>query len=149
MHDLYYDLVELCETVGDEIHKSNEKIKKAGGQVSPSDIEYLDKLTHMIKSIKTTKAMMDAEDGYSSDDMGSSYARGRVARRDSRGRYSRDGWPGMSHSRDGMMRYDGYYEGRSYDGDMVTELKELMEKAPNNHIRQKFEQFITEVERMK
>lgn len=127
MHDLYENLEQLCETVADEINASNEKIMAAGGKLSSGDVEYLDKLTHMLKSIKTTKAMMEAEDGYST-------RRGMSTKRDSRGRYSRDYMP--------------HWE-RSYDGDMVTELRELMEESPNSQIRQRFQQFITEIERMR
>ena len=152
MHDLYDNLTQLCETVSEELEKANDKVKSSGGKLSPSDVEYLDKLTHMIKSIKTTKAMMDAEDGYSSDMMGgssrASYARGRGsnARRDSRGRYSSESrYDGRSYD----MPYERMMDGRSYDGDMISELHELMEDAPNDRIRQKFQQFITEIERMK
>lgn len=154
MHDLYENLEQLCETVADEIAEANEKVKSSGGKLSSGDVEYLDKLTHMLKSIKTTKAMMDAEEGYSSDydggntmNMnGGSYARGRGrnARRDSMGRYSSEG-----RSYNSRMMDNRSYDGMSYDGDMVSELRELMEEAPNKHIRQKFQQFISEIERMK
>lgn len=137
MHDLYDNLEELCETVAEEIREANGKIKKAGGKISPGDVEYLDKLTHMLKSIKTTKAMMESEHSY--DDMGT-YARGRNARRDSMGRYS-----GERH----YMPYNRSYDGNSYGGDMVSELRELMNEAPNTQIRNKFQQFIEEVERMR
>lgn len=145
MHDLYDNLEQLCETVADEISASNEKINAAGGKLTSGDVDYLDKLTHMLKSIKTTKAMIDAE-GYGWDDMpdGSSRTmasyragRGRNAKRDSMGRYSRDNGS-----------YNNQYD-RSYDGDMIAELRELMEEAPNGKIRQRFQQFISEVERMK
>lgn len=147
MHDLYDNLEQLCKTVADEINEANGKIKSAGGKISAGDIDYLDKLTHMLKSIKTTKAMMDAEDGYSS----ASYARGRRGnvRRDSMGRYSRDNMPSYMDSYDNRVYTNRAYEGRSYDDDMVAELHELMEDAPNAKIRQKFQQFISEIESMK
>lgn len=158
MHDLYYDLKELCETAADEIHKSNDKIKKAGGQINMSDLEFLDGLTHMIKSIKTTTAMMEAEeDGYSFDDgrmmdnRGASYARGRgrYAKRDSMGRYASENRAmGMGRSYDDVS-YDGMMYDRSYDGDMISELHVLMDKAPNQNIRQKFKNLINEFESMK
>ena len=130
MHDLYENLEELCETVSEEITSANDKIRSAGGKLTSGDVDYLDKLTHMLKSIKTTKAMMD--EGYSND-MGS-YAR----RRDGMGRYSREN----RRSYDGKMySYD--------DGNMVSELRELMNEAPNAQVRQKFQQFISDIERMK
>ena len=74
---------------------------------------------------------MEAEHGYSYGDT----HRGMSTKRDSRGRYARDGY--MPH----------YY--RSHDGDMIAELHELMEEAPNNQIRQRFQSFISEIERMR
>lgn len=73
------------------------------GEITTNSLEIIDKLTHSIKSIDTITAMEEAE--YSNDYRGryndrsyddgmgysrrGSYARGRNARRDSRGRYSR------------------------------------------------------------
>ena len=126
MRDLYSELEELCETTANEIKTANQKIRSAEGKVSPSDMDYLDKLTHIMKSIKTTMAMMDAEDGYSGRDYSNrSYAR----RRDSMGRYTRAN------------------RGRSYDGGMMAELHELMEDAPDEYTRQRFQRFINEMER--
>jgi len=70
------------------------------GEITTGSLEIIDKLTHSIKSIDTIIAMEEA--GYSNDyrtrydgsyndgySRRGSYARGRNARRDSRGRYSR------------------------------------------------------------
>ena len=130
MWDLYSDLEEMCETTANEIKAANQKIRSAGGKVSPSDMDYLDKLAHTIKSIKTTMAMMDAEGG-SNASMGSSYAR----RRDSMGRFTRA---------DGSYRS---YADRAYDDGMMAQLRELMDDAPDEMTRQKFQKFITEMER--
>lgn len=141
MWDSYEDLEELCETVSKEIKEANEKVRNAQGNLSAGDVEYLDKLTHMLKSIKTTMAMMDSDyssrgsynDGGSyrqrSSYRDSSYARGRGAnaRRDSRGRYS---------SR------------MSYDDGMMEELRELMEDAPDERTKQEFQRFIKKIEQM-
>ena len=60
------DLHEMCETLSRELAEANDKINSAGGKLSGSDLDYVDKLTHAIKSIKTTIAMIEAEDdGYS------------------------------------------------------------------------------------
>lgn len=108
------DLEELCEKIVDEISEANKKLDKNGGNLTAGDVETLDKLTHTLKSIKTTLAMAEFDDDYSgegsynrggggggrggSSNRGGSYrgsyeggmsnARGR--RRDGRGRYSRD-----------------------------------------------------------
>ena len=128
MWDLYEDLEELCETTANELKEANKKIRAAGGKVSPSDIDFADKLTHMIKSIKTTMAMMDAEGGSNAYMGRSSYAR----RRDSMGRFS---------------RADRSYADRAYDDGMMAQLRELMDDAPDEMTRQKFQKFITEMER--
>lgn len=156
MHDLYENLEQLCETVAEEIGEANKKLKASGGKITAGDVEYLDKLTHMLKSIKTTKAMMEAEEGFSDEGRysgynysGASYARGRGrnARRDRMGRYASENRMGRSY--DGRS-YDGMsYDGMSYGGDMMTELRELMEEAPNNQIKQRFQSFISEIERMR
>ena len=149
MHELYEDLEEMCEVLADELNKTNEKLEKSGGQMSAGDLEYVNKLTHSIKSIKTTMAMIEAEDDGYSNNMsyedgrsyrnsynrggsyrGSSYARGRGsnARRDSRGRYSSRGY--------------------SMDDGMIMELKELMQEAPDENTRKEFQKFISKMESM-
>lgn len=104
--DYINDLHELCETISQEIGEANEKIRNAGGKVSAGDVDYIDKLTHSLKSIKAVIAMTEDDGGSYDDGMGGSYrysrdggyrrggsyrgsyARGRNARRDSMGRYS-------------------------------------------------------------
>jgi hypothetical protein len=144
--DYLNDLHEMCEVLSRELGEANEKIRQSGGKLSGSDLDYVDKLTHALKSIKTTIAMVEAEDGGSYSDgsyrmyphwnsyndgmSDGSYARGRGrnARRDSMGRYSRNGY--------------------SRDKEMVSELKEMMETAPDERTRQEFQRFITKIESM-
>lgn len=94
--DYMNDLHELCETLSREIGEANDKIRSAGGKLSGSDLDYVDKLTHAMKSLKTTIAMLESEGDYSERGYGDSYAR----RRDAIGRYSRRGY-----SRDEMRDY--------------------------------------------
>ena len=140
--DYLNDLHEMCEVLSRELGEANEKVRNNGGKLSGSDLEYIDRLTHAIKSIKTTIAMTEAEDGGSYADgmqggsygmyphwnYGGSYARGRNAKRDSMGRYSRNGY--------------------SRDSEMVSELREMMETAPDERTRQEFQRFITKIESM-
>ena len=108
MHELD-TLYDVCETLNRELEEANEKIRKAGGKMSAGDLEVVDKLTHAIKSVKTTIAMIENEGDYSRDYdgmggnnmnrrsmdnrtmRGMSNARGRTGnvRRDNMGRYSR------------------------------------------------------------
>ena len=134
--DYLNDLHEMCEILSRELGEANSKVRQGGGKLSGSDLDYIDKLTHALKSIKTTIAMMEAEDGESgtypfyrgtynggSYNNGGSYAR----RRNSMGQYSR--------------RY-------SRDDDMISELRDLMDDAKDERTKQEFQRFIEKIERM-
>lgn len=147
MHDKVETLYELCETISRELDECNEKIRQAGGKLSAGDVDYIDKLTHALKSIKTTVAMMEAEgDGYSGryypmyggsyndgrSYRGGSYARGRMnARRDSMGRYSGER---------GYSRADGLEE-------MLGEMRDMMGDLPEEK-RREVQRFVEKMERM-
>ena len=100
MKEVYEDLRAACELTGRELGEMVDKVQDAGGKMTNADLEAIDKLTHAMKSIKTTMAMMDAEgDSYAHYDRAydDNYARaGR--RRDSMGRYTRRSYD------DGVMR---------------------------------------------
>ena len=133
MHDLK-DL--LCAELEDYAEKG-----KKSGKMSMGDLESIHKLTDTVKNILKID-LMESDDGYSEDGtymgegriygtsyddgmrrgVGYSYARGRgrYAKRDSMGRYSRD---------DGYMRRDGGYsreDGKAY---MMEQLEDMMEDA--------------------
>ena len=136
MHDLK-DL--LCAELEDYAEKG-----KKSGKMSMGDLESIHKLTDTVKNILKID-MLEEESGYSEDGHymgegriygtsyesgysergGSSYARGRgrYARRDSMGRYSRDG--GVSY-RGGMRGGYSRDEGKAY---MMEQLEEMMEEA--------------------
>lgn len=131
------DLERLYDTVQKEVSKVNEKLANSGGNLTGSDVSYINELTHTMKSLKTTIAMMEAEDGESgrysmphygygnSYNYGGSYRRGR----DSMGRYT---------SR----------RGYSYDDGIIEELRSLMESAPDERTKSEFRQFIAKMEKM-
>ena len=133
MHDLK-DL--LCAELEDYAEKG-----KKSGKMSMGDLESIHKLTDTVKNILKID-LLESEEGYSEDGhymgegriygtsyddgmrrgVGYSYARGRgrYAKRDSMGRYSRD---------DGYMRRDGGYsreEGKAY---MLEQLEDMMDDA--------------------
>ena len=131
---------ELIEYCCDELDELKSKIKK-GGKLSMAETEYMDTLAHAKKNLMKGEEMSDGEysgmmypryynDGRSYDDdrsYGRSYeGRSYARRRDSMGRYS-----------------------RGYSGDeMVDELRDLMEKAPDEHTKREFQKFISKVESM-
>lgn len=131
-------LYELCDIVYHDLESANEKIKMAGGELSQGDVEYLQKLTSTMKNIKMSIGMIEAEeDGYS----GTYWD----------GRYYYDGAPSMERSNRGrsyargrsMAR--GRYSRDDAHGDFMEEIEELIEKAPDEHTRKKFEKFLAEM----
>lgn len=134
-------LYELCDIVYHDLESANEKIKMAGGELSQGDVDYLQKLSSCMKNIKMSIGMIEAEhEGYSgtywdgkyyydgmmsmeNKDHGNTYARRSSYANRSRGRYSRDD----SHE------------------DFVEKVEELIEKAPDEHTRRKFERFLSEM----
>lgn len=132
---------ELIEYCCDELDELKSKVKK-GGKLSVAETEYMDTLAHAKKNLMKGEEM--SEEGYSGmmypryygDDRmdgrsyneGRSYARGRNARRDSMGRYSR-----------------GYSMANE---DMMDELRDLMEKAPDEMTKREFKKFIDKIETM-
>ena len=147
MDEMLKDLHELCEMYGDWIHEAKDKLRRNGSSISVGDADYLDKLTHSLKSIKTTVAMMESEDdegGYSGRMMpryggyayendgnrGMSNAGRMNARRDSRGRYSRN----------------GYSYAEDING-IVDEMREMMDSLPEEK-RREVERFVNKMDRM-
>lgn len=127
----------ICEELEELEHKAEKE-----GKLSMAEVQYGDMLAHFKKNLMKAEEMADDE-GYSSrgysynmsyedgGNHGRSYARGgrgRNTRRDNMGRYSQ----GYSMAVD----------------DMVTELRDLMEQAPNDHTRMEFQKFINRVESM-
>lgn len=137
MHAIYDLKEQLCK----ELEEYGEK-----GELTAGTLDVVDKLAHTIKNIDKIIEKYEEEEGYSegSYNNGSyndgsygrgnrtynirgSYARGRNAKRDSMGRYSRNG---------------------SYDNGMVQELRDLMNDAPDERTRREFQSFISKMEQM-
>lgn len=120
---------ELRKMLCAELDKLTKK-----GELSAGSLDVVDKLTHSIKSIDTIMAMEDA--GYSNEG-GYSYARGRGrnAKRDSMGRYSRDGsYDGVydsSYARGGNRggSYERGYSRHDAKEELAMDLKELKRDA--------------------
>ena len=131
-----------------KLHELKEKLMNtledySKKEMTASNLEIVDKLSHTIKNL--CKIIEYAEESEYSG-MGGSYARG--------GRYSRErmgGRYGMSYAdgrgrgtqakRDSMGRYS------SNDG-MISDLRDLMEDAPDEKTRMEFDKFIRKMESM-
>lgn len=132
--DYINDLHEMCETLARDLRKVNERIKAAGNKMTGSDLEYIDKLTHALKSVKAVIQMMESEDeAYSGAYDGRSYRRsyeGGASRRSYEGGSGRGSYRG-SYRRDSMGRYAG--------NDLADRIRELMEEAPDDQSRQELQ----------
>lgn len=129
------ELYELKDLLCEELKEYGKK-----GELSTGSLDVVDKLAHALKSVETIIAMEEADGEYSGRNGGtmygggyhggSSYAGRRgYTRRDSMGRYSRDG-------------YSGDAEG------MIDQLRDLMEDAPNEQIRSEVRKLMTKLEKM-
>lgn len=150
MHELYELKEKLMNTLEDYSKK----------EMTASNLEIVDKLSHTIKNL--CKIIEDAEESEYSE-RGGSYAN-MGGSSYARSRYSREGRSGSSYARGGRYsREDGSYaDGRgrgsqanrdsmgrysSNDG-MISDLRDLMEDAPDEKTRMEFEKFIRKMESM-
>lgn len=146
MHKLY-------EYVCDELKDLEKKAEK--GNLSMQEVQYADTLAHLKKNLMKADEMMEDEfgeysmayypmtsyaeeggnkGGYMSRRGGNSYARGRGrnARRDSMGRYSRE--DGYSYAEDDM-------------NEIISDMRGIMSKLPADKQRE-VRAFIDSMERM-
>ena len=162
----------IKEMLMNELYEYEEKAKKMpNGKISPQELEKIHKLTDTVKNICKIDALEDGE-GYSEDTdfmgegrmYGTSYARGRGrnARRDSMGRYSRDdgyseNYGGGSYARGGQGgrggntggNRGGSSYGMSYDGakeHLMDKAEEMLEMAQDPKERRAIEKFMRELE---
>lgn len=136
----------LIEYICDELDELERKADK-DGKLSMAEVQYMDTLAHAKKNLLKSEEMMGEDeysmasgrqsrrgmrDGISYRYEGEgSYARGRGrnARRDSMGRYSREGY---------SMAND----------EMLYELREMMNEVPDEQTKIEFQRFIKKMESM-
>lgn len=146
-------LYEVCESLYKKLDEYNEQIRKANGNLENNDVSLLDKLTHAIKSVKTTIAMLEAEDkGYSGRYWdGRYYWDGETSMEGGSRRGSYEGGSyargrGSNANRDRMGRYaERGYSREDAKEDFREELEELMSKAPDDQARKKLEKLMNEM----
>lgn len=161
----------LIEYICDELEELERKAGK-DGKLSMAEIEYADVLAHTKKNLLKGEEMMEESeysmDGGSYEGRGNSYARGgnrgggqsrrggmtmrggNNYRYEGEGSYARGDGRGRGRNarRDSMGRYsrEGGY---SMAGDeMVEELRDLMQDAPDEQTRMEFQRFIQKIEQM-
>ena len=142
------ELYELKEKLCKELKHYNSE------ELTANNLSVIDKLSHAVKNIDKIIEKYEEEEGGSygygtyegsyrgggrsnrgSYNNGNSYARGRGrnAKRDSMGRYSREG---------------GSYEGYSRNSDIASELREMMMDAPDEQTRMEYQRVINKLEQM-
>jgi hypothetical protein len=130
----------LMKYICDELDDLERKADK-DGKLSAVEIQYADMLANIKKNLLKTDEMM-GEGEYSN-----SYARGGNSYRYSRVN-SYDRGRGSNARRDNRGRYSN--EGYSMAGDdMIDELMDLMQDAPNEQTRMEFQRFINKIENMR
>ena len=150
----------IKEMLMKELYEYEEKAKKInGGKLSAGDLETIHKLTDTVKNIDKIE-MLEEDDGYSEDGQymgegriyGTSYARGRGrnAKRDSMGRYSREGGMyhdgGSSYARGGMRDGRMGYPRDSAKEHMIEKMEDMMEDAESPKEREAIRQCIMKLE---
>lgn len=147
MHELY----ELKEKLMKELNEY------AGQEVTAGTLEAVDKLSHAIKNIcKIIEAAEEEEYSGRGSYEGGSYEGGNTGRRYSREggrRYAYDGGQGGSYARgrnarrDSMGRYSregGYSRAEDMDG-LVSEIRSMMQELPQG-VQQDAQRFIQKLE---
>lgn len=129
-------IYELKETLQKELDEYGNKDLTSGS------LDAIDKLSRSVKNL--CKIIDKYEEGEYSYDNGMNYGNYSNARNGRRsGRYS------GARRRDSMGRYSGRRGGYSMDNkEMIEELRELINDAPDDRTRQEFQSFIDKMERM-
>ena len=148
--DVIKDLKEMKETIAREIAEANDRIRKSGGDLNAGDVEIIDKLTHSMKSLATTVAMLEAEEGYSENWGPYGYEGGQgggYSGRERRNGYSGNGG-GYSreyrgrYSREGRNQYGRY----SRDDGMMDHLRMMMDEAPDEQTRMEIKRLMDKMD---
>lgn len=122
MHELY----ELKEKLCDELKEYGRKDMSAG------TLEVVDKLTHTIKNLEKII------ENYENEEYSGYYGGSMRSNMDGARNYNNRRSYGRGNS----------YRGYSRDEHMVSELRDLMNEAPDERTRKEFERFISKIESM-
>lgn len=137
-------LYAMCERFSDELSEANKRIEK-NPKLNTGDIEYLSKLTDIIKDLKTIIAMEESDGEYSNyypysyDNYSYAGGRGGNVRRDNMGRYSRDNY---SSERGG--NYSGNYS-RDHS-ETISKMRNLMNETSDERTRREMQRLISDME---
>ncbi len=135
----------LIEYACDELEDLEKKATKSGG-LSASDVEYADKLASLKKNLLKGDMMYSEMEEYSGEyysNAGGSYARGN--NRSNRGANQYGSYAtGRNRNRMGRYSSEGGYSRAAED--MVKQLRNLMEEAPDEETRMDIHRIIQNIE---
>lgn len=154
MHDIY----QLKEMLMDELKEFGKK-----GELTAGSLETVDKLSHAVKNLCKIIEAYEEEEEYSMAGEGGSYRysyeEGRGGGQGGGGNYSREGrggsYRGGSYARgrgrnarrDSMGRYSSEGYSRAAE-DMVAQLREMMQDAPDEQTRMEIQKLMKKLEQM-
>lgn len=141
--EVYY---ELCDFVEDELKEMTKKLRKSGGQMTSTDLEYLNKLTETANNIDTKINRAESKDGYS----GNWYDNDSMANRGGNrgGNRSRESWESNRRSNANRSMDDrsmDYSRGEEMREDFMERVEMLRNKAPDERTRMKFDKFLNDL----
>lgn len=146
MHEIY----ELKEMLCKELEKYGAK-----GDLSAGELEIVDKLAHTVKNLcKIVEAYEEEEGEYSGNMGGMSYQRGGGQGGNRGGNRGGGSNRGGSYARERNTRRDNmgrYSSERGYSraaDDMVEQLRDMMEEAPDQQTRKEIQRLISKMEQM-
>ena len=125
LHELKEKLIEEMEAYSENGKYSKEDVEAI--KYLSSAVDHICNIIDRCEEEEYSGNMMPMGGMSYRDDRSYARGRGRSARRDSMGRYSREG---------------GYSRA---ENDFRAELQELMHEAPNDHIRQKMQSIMSEM----
>lgn len=123
MHELY----ELKEMLCKKLEEYGRK-----GEITASTLDVIDKLAHATKNIGKIIEMHEEMEDSDGSYRGGSYARGR-----------------RSGRRGGANQYGSYAMGGGYSrgsNDVISQLQELSEMMPDEHLRMKVQRIVSNME---
>ena len=131
-------LYELCETVEMELEELNNKVGRNKG-LSTSEAEWLKCLTESLVNIKCTIQTIEEADGMTNDWGMTPSGRGRMMSR-TMPNTRRD-----SMTNRGRNSYNNSYYSGDAKTDFMADVESLMNRAPDEHTRMKFERMLNDM----
>jgi hypothetical protein len=137
MHELYKLKEMLCEELKEYGNKE---------EMSAGALEVVDKLAHAVKNLDKIIEAYENDEGYSGNYPDGMNYRGGSSRNNAR-TYRNGTSYARNRRRDSMGRYSstGYSRADARE-DMIEQLRDMMQSAPDERMRQRIEQLMREFE---